>query len=142
MQEEMNAAIARLSQLKHLRAEADLLSARIGEVETAVQSGTARITGMPRARTRGDRVGAAAAQLADLQRLLADRRGLCLEELIRLYRYIEGIEDSLTRQVFTYRYVDGLSWQQVALRLGETDEQYPRRIHNRYLQGRLGRSAG
>lgn len=142
MEIRMEEEIGRLAQLKHLRAEAELLSARIRELEQAAQGGAVRITGMPRGGGAGDRVGRYAAMIADLRTQLADRQRECLEELTRLYAFIEGVEDSLTRQVLVYRYVDGLSWQQVASALGEGDEQYPRRLHNRFLRRYLQEEAG
>jgi len=75
-----------------------------------------------------------AVKIADLRDRMDDRRMDCLEELARLYDFIDSIPDSLTRQIFSLRYIDGLSWQQVAFRIGESDEQFPRRIHNRCLK--------
>lgn len=51
--------------------------------------------------------------------------------------YIDSIDDSLTRRIFEYRYTVGkrkLSWQFIAFKIGAYDEQYPRRIHNKYLK--------
>jgi len=36
----------------------------------------------------------------------------------RLERYIASIDDSLLRQIFTYRFVNGLAWEQVAACVG------------------------
>ena len=130
---EMRDAVQRLEQLKWLRREVDLLSQRIAELELAAQGGSGRITGMPRAGRRRDRTGEYAARIADLWDRLEARRTRCMEELGALYAFIDDIDDSLLRQIFTYRYIDGGTWLQVALRLGESDEQYPRRLHNRYL---------
>lgn len=38
---------------------------------------------------------------------------------------------SKERRVLTLYYIDRMTWQQVAMRIGETDEQVPRRIRNR-----------
>ncbi len=124
----------RLSQLRYLRAEAELLEGRILELEEAAAGGVLRITGMPRGSGNADKVGRLAAKIADLRTELTDRREECLEELARLYGFIEGIGDSLTRQVMIYRYVDGMTWQKIAVELGEADEQYPRRLHNKFLR--------
>jgi len=35
--------------------------------------------------------------------------------------------------ILTYRYISGLTWQQIAFNIGEHDEQYPRRKHNKFL---------
>lgn len=64
------------------------------------------------------------------------RRGRCMEQLEALYGFIDGIDDSRLRQIMACRYVDGMTWRQVAARIGERDEQYPRRLHNRCLERR------
>ena len=51
--------------------------------------------------------------------------------------FIDSISDSLTRRIFEYRYLVGdkiISWQRIAFKIGESNEQYPRRIHNKYLK--------
>ena len=40
----------------------------------------------------------------------------------------------LERRVLTLYYLDGLTWQQVAFRIGETDEQIPRKMRDRILK--------
>lgn len=57
-------------------------------------------------------------KLNRLQRKLNRR----VEELIDLveetYEYIDNINDSLIRQIITLRYVNGLTWEQVAASIG------------------------
>ena len=131
---EMREKVARLEQLKDLRREVDLLSQRIAELELAAQGGAGRITGMPRGGRRWDRMGDYAAKIADLWDRLEARRWRCMELLGALYAFIDDIGDSLLRQIFTYRYIDGETWQRIAFLIGDSDEQFPRRLHNRYLQ--------
>ena len=131
---QMKDMIGRLSQLQYLKGEIDDLSQRIAELELAAQGGVGRVTGMPRGTARWDRTGDYAAKLADLADRLEARRGRCMDLLGALYDFIDGVEDSRMRQILTYRYVDGESWQQVAFKIGEVDEQYPRRLHNRFLE--------
>ena len=125
--------VAALGQLTQLRREVDLLSQRIAELELAAQGGAGRVTGMPRGTARWDRTGDYAAKLADLADRLEARRGRCMDLLGALYDFIDGVEDSRMRQILTYRYVDGESWRCIAGYIGERDEQYPRRLHNRFL---------
>ena len=131
---EMKDMIERLSQLRHLKREVDELSQRIGELEERAMGGSARPMGMLRSGRLDDRVARAAASLADLRDRMARRRLDCLEELGRLYAFIDDLPDSQLRQIFAARYIDGLSWQNVARRIGETDEQVPRRLHNRAVR--------
>ena len=127
---EVREKVRRLEQLRHLRREVDLLSQRIAELELTARGASGRVTGMPRTALPKDADG----RLARLRDRLEDRRQRCLDLLGALYAFIDDIDDSLMRQIVTYRYIDGDTWQAVAIRIGERDEQYPRRLHNRFLE--------
>jgi len=123
-----------LGQLKHLQSEVDLLSQRIAELELAAQGGSGRITGLPRGGRRIDATGDFPLKLIELWDLLEERRLRCMEMLGALYAFIDDIPDSLLRRIFIHRYIDGETWQRVALLIGDQDEQFPRRLHNKYLE--------
>ena len=136
--------VAALSQLRMLRREVDMLSQRVAELERAARGGAGRITGMPGAARRCCRLGDAE-KLAALSEKLEARRGRCMDLLGALYDFIDGVADSRMRMILTCRYIDGDSWLRVAFRIGECDEQYPRRLHNRFLEQtelRLPEAAG
>ena len=105
-----------LKQLRYLRGEVDQLSQRIARLEQAARDGA------------GSR-----ARLEAMRGRLARRREECMEQLGALYAFIDDIDDSLTRQIMASRYIDGYAWRCVAGIIGERDEQYPRRLHNRFL---------
>lgn len=68
--------------------------------------------------------------------ILYERKIKCEELKLQIEEFISEIPDSLTRRVFRYRYIDGLSWQAIAYRIGKHDESYPRKmIHDKYLEG-------
>lgn len=70
---------------------------------------------------------------AKLTDVLAKRE----QELVRLEQYIASIPDSLTRQIFTLRFVKGQSWQQVASKTGgKNTADGVRKIVTRYLNGK------
>lgn len=70
-----------------------------------------------------------------LKKLLAERKDTCEEMKLKIEEFISNIPDSRTRRVFQYRYIDGLSWLQIARKLGKCDESYPRKIiHDKYLE--------
>lgn len=55
-------------------------------------------------------------------------------ELAYLRGYIARIDDALTRRIFELRYIDGLSWAQVAKSVGGGNTaEAVRKRHNRYL---------
>lgn len=123
-----------LSQLYYLNREIVQLQNRISELECLASSCTSKITGMPTTLGVVDKLANYVAEIADLKNLLDLSLKRCFYELNRLNRYIQGIEDSEMRMILSLRYVNGLCWQQIAFSIGETDEQYPRKKHNKFLE--------
>lgn len=109
-----------LSQLYYLNREIEDLRFKISELEAKATDTSVKITGMPHGAGEGDKIGRAIAQLDYYKTKLADRLERCRIELIRLNDYISACPDSLTRQILTYRFVNGLSWNQVAAHIGHT----------------------
>jgi len=123
-----------LSQLYYLNREIEEQQRRLQELEALATSCTSHITGMPKAQGVVDRLAGYVAEIADLRGLIDLSIKKCFFELNRLNRYINGIEDSQMRLILSLRYINGLSWQQIAFSIGEYDEQYPRRKHNAFLR--------
>lgn len=69
-----------------------------------------------------------------LRDVLVERKVKCEQLKIKIEEFISNIPDSRTRQVFQYRYIDGLTWLQIAMRMNKVHESYPRKIHDRYLE--------
>ena len=70
-----------------------------------------------------------------LQRQLNRR----VEELVDLveetYKYIDNIDDSLIRQIISLRYINGLTWDQVAATIGGGNTaDSVRMMHDRFLK--------
>ena len=77
-------------------------------------------------------------RLNKVKSLLVDRKNDCEDMKLEIEKFISNIPDSRTRRVFQYRYIDNLSWQVIAMRIGKVHESYPRRdIHDKYLEGLL-----
>ena len=124
-----------LSQLYYLNREIEQLKSRIEELECIAVSDTSRITGMPHVTGISDKVGRYAAEIADLKELLDLNLKKCFYELNRLNRYIEGIDDSQMRMIMTLRYVNGLSWRQIAFSIGGGNtEDSIKKLAYRYLK--------
>lgn len=107
-----------LSQLYYLNREIEMDQRRLLELESKALPGAQGITGMPHGTGVVDKVGERAVEIADLRSIIEGKRRRCLYERNRLERYIADLDDSLTRQIFTYRFVNGLPWEQVAARIG------------------------
>ena len=106
-----------LSQLHYLRGEIAQERERIQRLREIATSTTASIGGMPRAGTIADKP-AIAAQIADCERMIDAKLSECIVVYHRLMDYINDIDDSLTRQIFAARFIDGLQWEQVADKCG------------------------
>ena len=107
-----------LSQLYYLNREIEEQQRRLCELEGLATSCTAQITGMPRVNGISDKLAKYAVEIADLKALLDLNLKKCFYELNRLNRYIESVEDSQMRMILSLRYVNGLSWRQIAFSVG------------------------
>lgn len=131
--------VRELSQLYYLNREIEMDKMRVQELEAKACSDGRVMSTVPRGRSPTDRVGGYAAEIADLRGIIEAKQRQCLLERNRLERYISGIEDSLLRQIFTYRFINGLTWRQVAACIGGGNtEDSVRMLCKRYLDGQTG----
>ena len=130
---QMRETVYRLDGIRDLKKEVDDLSQRIAEIEMHLTDPGARVTGLPgyALKSRSKRELRAEQELLNR---LQSRRAESMEELGQLYALIDGIHDPKTRLIFTHRYIDRLTWQAIAFKISECDEQVPRRIHERFLK--------
>ena len=126
--------IKELSQLSNLRKEIKLLEYQLKRLEDMSTNITPQITGMPDASQVSDKVGNYATEIALLKDLIKKNKDEVWKEYLRLENYISSIADSLTRQIFILRFVDGLTWVQVAHRIGGNTEGSVKATCYRYLE--------
>lgn len=127
-----------LSRLNHLNREIELLEGQKDDIEYALQRMPAHyattVTGsLPEApytlrtiRIGGVVVGAAdmegyadkRRELKEVKELIELRQQECFIEYTGLMRFINGVQDSLMRQILTLRFVNNLPWVQVAASIG------------------------
>lgn len=128
--------IKELSQLYHLNREIEMDKHRLDELELLASSPKAQnLDGMPHAPGYGDALARCVAEIVDLKAIISAKQQQCIYERNRLERYISSIPDSLTRQIFALRFINGLNWHQTAMHVGggNTDESVRKRVY-RYLQ--------
>ncbi len=127
--------IKELSQLYYLEREIEMDKRRLKELEAKAVPGAQKLTGMPGSSGVSDVVGDCAAEIADLRGIIEAKHRQCLYERNRLERYISSVDDSLIRQIFTYRFVNGLTWNQVAACIGgDNTADGVRKAAKRYLK--------
>lgn len=108
-----------LSQLYYLNREIENDRRRLEELEAKLTSPSSpNLSGMPRSTTYGNKIESSVADIMDLKAIIATKQQQCIYERSRLMRYITEINDSLTREIFIFRFVNGLSWRQVAASVG------------------------
>lgn len=90
--------------------------------------GIVKIEGFP-----SKEYGQKKAHLRELQRIWTKKKDYLSEELIKAEGYIGSITDSRIRLLIRYRYIDDLSWNQIAKRMHETPDS-ARMALDRYLR--------
>ena len=126
--------IQELSQLYHLNREIEQEKRRLQELEAAATDTAVKISGLPHVGGISDKT-AIAAQIADCRGVVEAKIQRSMVEYNRLNRYIANVPDSLTRQIMALRFVNGMSWNQVAMRVGGGNTaDGVRMLVNRYLK--------
>lgn len=155
--------VKELSQLYNLNREIEMDQKRLAELDYEIKRDEDRLArlelqaasvsspaydGMPKAPSNGSSVENRAVTILDLRDLISRKKALrsecamtihakeilCLTERSRLERYIADMPDSLCRMVFTYRFINGLTWRQVSEHIGmHTTEDSVKKLCYRYL---------
>lgn len=123
-----------LSQLKLLNSEIEELKRRREKFYELCTCPTPAISDLPHAQGVNDKVGKYVAMLSDLDSEI-DKKINCLwAKYKKMDEYISSIGDSYLRQIFSYRYINGLDWAQVAAHIGGGNADSVRMAHNRFLK--------
>ena len=124
-----------LSQLYYLNREIERDQERLEELRAKASApGAPNYDGMPKSPSFENRLERYIAEIVDLEAIIQAKITQCLHERNRLERYIAEIPDSLTRQIFQLRFINGLTWLQIAYSVGgnNTGEGVRKRVY-RYL---------
>lgn len=120
-----------LSRLCFLSTEISNLESRLEQLRVAAANCTSKLSGSPRASGAGNKIEKFAIKIAEQEQILAARQA----EYDKLSQYIQSIEDSRMRQIMIYRHIDGLTWPQVASKIGGGNTANGVRMsHERFLQ--------
>ena len=123
-----------LKQLFYYKKEIEMHQQRIAELEAMATDTTSKITGLPRGTRIVDKT-ALAGEIADLKKQVELKSELCVLEYSRTMRFVLGVEDSLMRQILSYRHISWLTWREIAQRLGGGNtEDSVRMMHSRFLK--------
>lgn len=111
--------VKELSQLFWLTKEIEYDIARLRELESVAYYSTPRIDGMPHQNIlTNDMTANCAIELAEIESRIKTKIKQRKRERLKLEKYINSIPDSLTRQIFTLRFVEGKRWEDVSEKIG------------------------
>ena len=130
-----------LSQLYYLNREIERDQERLEQLRTSVSApGAPNYDGMPKSPSFENRLERYIAEIVDLEAIIQAKITQCLHERNRLERYIAEIPDSLTRQIFQLRFINGLTWVQIAFSVGggSTEEGVRKRVYRHLEQENKG----
>ena len=124
-----------LSQVYYLRKEIQKLEEDLARQEALATKITQQLTDMPRGTGTHNQLCQAVERIVyckdKINALLLD----CTIEEMRIHKYIASIDDSMLRTIFTMRYLDLASWEDIALFLGGGNTgDGVRMAANRYLE--------
>lgn len=126
-----------LSQLYYLRNEIKKDRERLESLrQRSYALPSAKVTGMPGGgNAAGSNIDRYVPAVTDLERIIAEKIARCAVEQTKLENYIADIPDSLTRQIFTERFINGRSWVRVAYNVGGyNSEDGVKKICYRYIK--------
>ncbi len=72
------------------------------------------ITGLPFGNDKSDIVANYSCDIEDLKAELKEKRRKYIDDAIGVEKFIDNIKDSEIRQIFRFRHIDGLSWDDIA----------------------------
>lgn len=157
--------VKELSQLYYLNREIEHDQERLDELDAEIAKYEAQLLllesqassvsspnydGMPKNPSYGNRLENAVIKVVDMKNFIENKKRLrsncamtiqakqilCLTERNKLESYIAGLPDSLIRMIFTYRFINGLTWYQVSEHIGmRTTEDSVKKMCYRYLAG-------
>ena len=124
-----------LSQLYWLNREIEDDKYKLEELRSASEGGSVKITGMPHVTGESRSLENYSVLIAEQAELIDAKVKQTIILYNRLNRYIATVSDSLTRQILSLRYVNGLTWDQVAAHIGGNNTaDSVRMVHNRFLR--------
>lgn len=124
-----------LSELYWINKEIKEEQRKLDELEAAATNCTAKITGLPHVAGTHDKIGDLSILIAEQKDLIELKIRQSIIEYNRLNRYIKEIPDSQMRMILSLRYVNGLTWQQVADSIGEGNTADAiRKKHDKFLK--------
>ena len=122
-----------LSGLYYIDNQIKSIESEIASLRESAERITSFISDMPKGSGSADKLSATLAMIADRETELAELAAEKAEQAVKIGRYINSIDDSLTQTIFRLRFISLCSWQEVAYKTNNT-EYSVKHICYRYLR--------
>ena len=75
------------------------------------------------------------AEIADLKNIIHNKKEMCISHYNRIMRFVATVDDSLIRQIITYRHIDMMKWRDIAQKIGGgNSEDGLRMAYTRFME--------
>lgn len=131
----------RLNSYKQVQLERRQILDRIMRLEARLTApGAQGLDGMPHGSGTGDSMARGVAALADLRDLYRAKEADLTQALIDIEHLIDGL-DPVERMIARYRYIDGLHWENICVKINYSWRQ-THRLHDGLLEKLAGELEG
>jgi len=135
----------KLSQLHHLKNEIELLQKQLDNMDYSIVSDSVKGSSISFPYVQhtiiitGADVEGYECKAGRLKRQLQRRLDEYMDTVTEINEYIASVEDSEMRQILSLRYINNLTWQQIAAHIGTMgDGSTERKKHDRFLIENVG----
>lgn len=86
-------------------------------LESRAEKITSMVSDMPKGGNQGDRLQLAVDRICELKVSLNQRIDAAVEKRKEIETVIETLEDKTLQLLLRYRYIDGMTWEQIAVKM-------------------------
>ena len=127
--------IRELSKLYYLTKLIERDELRLSELEARLQPGGMNLSGMPRNPSPKNMMEEVVPLIIEIKDRIKRQQTEYIKERMVIEDYINSVDDYQIRLIMSYRFVDLMTWQQIAFRLGGNNTaDGVRKACNRYLK--------
>lgn len=123
-----------LEQLRGINLSLERDIERLEELQSALCGSTSSISGLPHVSALQDRTGLYVSLIDELREQIVERVCESVALYVEISAFAQTVTDPVVREIITLRYLDNLSWRDIAQQLGggNTPDSV-RMLLNRYL---------
>ena len=101
-------------------------------LESRAEKITSMVSDMPKGSQQGDSLQRSVEKICELKVSLNQRIDAAVEKRKEIETVIETLEDKTLQLLLRYRYIDGMTWEQIAVKMNY-DYRWTLRLHGRAL---------